>query len=184
MKGLPRTLLFVESVWAFGSGLFLPIFAIFSSQVGGDITDAGFAAAIFIAVTSLLEYPIGKLLDYFHNHHNQKWFLVADYFLEAMVFFGYIFVSNKYELFALQIVLGLANALGDPAWEALYDESTPNHKAGSYWASSHMIIGLATAVAIALGGMLATEYGFKPIFFAGGCISLLAAVLTIAKIRR
>lgn len=184
MNSLPRTLLIVESVWAFGSGLFLPIFAIFSSQVGGDITDAGFAAAIFIAVTSLLEYPIGKMLDYYRLHHNQKWFLVADYFIEALVFFGYMFVSNKYELFALQIVLGVANALGDPAWEALYDESTPDRKAGSYWASSHMVIGLATAVAIAFGGVLAATYGFTPIFFAGGCISLFAAVLTAVKIRR
>jgi MFS family permease len=183
MRGLPRTLLLVESVWAFGSGLFLPIFAIFSTQVGGDITDAGFAAAIFIAVTSLLEYPIGILLDRMVAHHKQKWFLVADYALEAIVFFGYMFVTNKFELFALQTVLGVANALGDPAWEALYDESTPKRRAGSFWARSHLFIGMATAFAIALGGMLAEQYGFAPIFFAGGCISLVAAILTIIRIK-
>ncbi len=180
MKNLTHLLLLVESIWAFGSGLFLPIFAIFSNQVGGDIADAGFAAAIFLAVTSTLEYPIGKMLD----RYNEKWFLVADYAIEAAVFFGYIFVTNKYELFALQIVLGISNALGDPAWESLYGKAAPNEKSGSHWASSHMFIGYATAIAIAFGGIAATNYGFKPIFFAGGCISLVAAVLAAVKIRR
>lgn len=77
-----KSLLSAESVWSFGAGLFFPIFAIYSSRVGGDILDAGIAAAIFIFVTSLLEYPIGKALD----RYKEKWFIVSDYFLEAVVF--------------------------------------------------------------------------------------------------
>jgi hypothetical protein len=48
MEKVAKILLAAESVWAFGSGLLLPIFAIFSERVGGDILDAGVAAAIFL----------------------------------------------------------------------------------------------------------------------------------------
>ena len=59
--------------------------------------DAGIAAAIFLAMLSTLQYPLGKLLDMVC----EKWFIVAAYFLSGMVFIGYAFVSDKYELFVL-----------------------------------------------------------------------------------
>ena len=40
MNKIAKILLGAESVWAFGSGLFLPIFAVFSEAVGGDILAA------------------------------------------------------------------------------------------------------------------------------------------------
>ena len=124
---LVRILYGVESIWAFGSGLFLPIFAIFSEQVGGDITDAGIAAALFLFATSTIAWPVSIYLDRF----NKKWFIVADYFLEGVVFLGYAFVTTKYQLFGLQILLGIANSIGDPAWESLFDNAIPKKSAQS-----------------------------------------------------
>ncbi|MDD5146265.1 MAG: MFS transporter [Candidatus Pacebacteria bacterium] len=147
MRKIARLLLTVESIWAFGSGLFLPIFAIFSQQVGGSILDAGIAAAIFLFATSVLEWPVGKLLD----KYREKWFIVLDYFLEALVFIGYIFVANKWQLFGLQVMLGIANAVGNPSWESLYDRHTPAKGSGSSWASSYFYSGCFTALGILLG---------------------------------
>jgi DHA1 family quinolone resistance protein-like MFS transporter len=175
-----KTLLTTESIWSFGAGLFFPIFAIFSSEIGGDITDAGIAAAIFILVTALLEYPIGKLLDKYH----EKYFIVADYLLEACVFIGYIFVENIWELFLLQVVLGFANAIGDPAWESLYGRSTPHKKSGSSWANSHFYIGIFNAVGIVIGSYLVALYGFQSVFALGAVFSGFAGVLALMYIKK
>jgi MFS family permease len=175
-----RTLLSAESIWSFGAGLFFPIFAVFSSSVGGDITDAGAAAAIFIFVTSVLEYPIGKLLDKYH----EKLFLVTDYLLEGIVFIGYIFVQNIYQLFILQVILGIANAIGDPAWESLYDRSTPNEKSGSAWANSHFFIGIFNAIGILLGSYLVSLYGFSSVFLLGAIFSFIACGISIYFIKK
>ncbi len=172
-------LLVSESLWSFGAGLFFPIFAIFSEQVGGDITDAGIAAGIFILVTSLAEYPVGKLLDRF----DEKWFIVADYVLEALVFVGYIFVGNVYQLFALQAVLGIANAIGDPAWESLYDKQTPEVGSGSAWARSHMVTGVFNAGGIMAGALIVHTYGFDSVFALGAAFSLVAALIAIRYIK-
>jgi len=179
-KKIVQTLLAVDSVWSLGVGLFFPIFAIFSSQVGGDITDAGTAAAIFIFVTSILEYPIGKLLDHFH----EKYFLVFDYLIEGIVFIGYIFVDSIYELFILQILLGIANAFGDPAWESMYDKSTPINKSGSAWANAHFFVGIFNAIGIILGSYIVSIYGFSSVFFIGAVLSFLASGLAAYYIKK
>lgn len=175
-----RTLLVSESIWSFGSGLFFPIFAIFSSQVGGDILDAGIAAAIFLFVTSVLEYPIGKLLTKYH----EKYFIVADYFLEACVFIGYIFVTNPTQLFILQAILGLANAIGDPAWESLYGKSSTKKDSGKSWADSHMYVGIFNAFGILLGAFLVNSHGFKSVFLLGAIFSVVAGIISAKYIKR
>jgi len=170
-----RILLISESFWSFGAGLFFPIFAVFSTQIGGDITDAGIAAAIFILATSVLEYPVGKLLDRYH----EKFFIVADYFLEAVVFIGYIFVQNIWQLFALQILLGIANAIGDPAWESLYGRSSPKKHSGSMWANSHLYIGIFNAIGILIGSYLVSMYGFSSVFVLGAVFSTIAGLFAL-----
>lgn len=174
-----RTLLAAESLWSFGAGLFFPIFAIFSANIGGDITDAGIAAAIFAFVTSVLEYPIGKLID----KYREKVFIVSDYFLEAIVFVGYIFVQNTFQLFALQVLLGIANAIGDPAWESLYGRSTPHKKSGSSWANSHFFVGVFNAAGILIGAYLVDSYGFSSVFVLGAVFSFTAGVLAMRYIK-
>lgn len=178
-NSVARVLLLAEEFWSFGSGLFLPIFAIFSEQIGGDITDAGIAAAIFLFATSTLEIFVGPMLDKF----KEKWFLVADYVLEAIIFLGYFFVDNKWELFALQLFLGIANAIGDPAWESLYSRYAPEKRSGKHWAFSHLYIGYASALGILLGSILVNYLGFKMVFLLGSLFSLISAIITAIKIK-
>lgn len=180
MNKIAKILLVTESFWIFGSGLFLPIFAIFSQKVGGDILDAGIAAGLFLIVTATMEWPIGKFLDKF----KEKWFIVADYFLEGFVFVGYIFVDNIWSLFVLQILLGIANAIGDPAWESLYDKNTGVKSSGRAWAYSHMYPGYFAAIGILAGSFLVKLYGFNLVFLLGAGFSFLAGVLAIIFIKK
>lgn len=178
-NGAARTLLLVESFWCFGSGLFLPIFAIFSERVGGDIIDAGIAAAIFLFANSTLQIFIGSWLD----KYREKWFLVADYILESLIFLGYFFVDNKWELFILQLFLGIANAIGDPAWESLYSRHSPENHSGRHWAFSHLFVGYASAFGILIGCFIVSSFGFRTVFLLGSVFSLFAALITVLKIK-
>lgn len=179
MNKLTRYLLLCESIFSLGAGLFLPIFAIYSQEIGGDITDAGIAAGIYVLVTSTLQLPVGKYLDKFPK----KWFLATDYLLEAIVFFGYAFVTNSYQLFFLQIFLGIATAVGDPAWEALFGDSIQNKNAGKLWSLYHFFSGYATAVGIFIGAFLADLYGFDSIFIIGGVFCVIAFVVTVMFVK-
>jgi MFS family permease len=175
MEKIAKILLASESVWAFGSGLFLPIFAIFSEQVGGDILDAGIAAALFLLVTSMMQLPLGIWLD----KVKEKWFLVFCYFLTALVFLGYAFVHNKWELFALQIVFGVAIAVGDTAWDSMFDRSTDDRRSGRSWSMYHMLAGFATAFGIIIGASIVHFYGFPVIFIVGSVFAFIAGMVAV-----
>ena len=173
MNKIVKILLGAESVWAFGSGLFLPIFAVFSEKIGGDIIDAGIAAALFLLVTSSLQLPLGTWLDRF----KEKWFLVFCYFLTALVFLGYAFVENKWQLFALQIIFGIAIAVGDTAWESMYDRNTEESRSGKFWALYHLCAGYTTALGIMIGSTIVHFYGFAAVFTIGSVFACAAGII-------
>ena len=173
MEKVAKILLLAESVWAFGSGLFLPIFAIFSERVGGDILDAGIAAALFLLATSTMQLPLGAWLDKL----KEKWFVVFAYFLTAFVFLGYAFVANKWELFILQIIFGVATAVGDTAWDSMYDRHTEESRSGRLWARYHSLAGYATALGIIIGAAAVHFYGFSIVFIAGSLFAFAAGMI-------
>ena len=174
-----RLLLLSEMVWSFGIGLFFPIFAIFSERVGGQIIHAGIAAAIFIFVASLFEYPIRVYIGNFH----EKWLIVASYLLEALIFVGYIFVSHINELFVLQVFLGIASAIGKPAWKSLYRRSVPQHASSEIWEMSHMVIGITKAASILIGVYIITQHSFDVVFGLAAILSFLAAIIAAIFIK-
>ncbi len=180
MDRIAKILLTAESIWAFGSGLFLPICAIFSQKVGGDILDAGIAAALFLIATSTLEWPLGRVLDKYH----EKWFIAIAYFLTGFIFIGYAFVTNKWELFVLQILLGVASAIGDPSWEALYDKHTADSRSGSSWSFYHMFSGYAAAFGVLIGAGLVHFFGFDLVFILGAVFAFLAGLTSAVFIKK
>ncbi len=122
---------------------------------------------------------VKRLLD----KYKENWFLVADYFLEGFIFIGYAFVENKWQLFALQVFLGLASALGDPSWESLFDRHTPNRRSGSSWALSHFFPGCLTAFGIILGTYLIRGFGFKTVFLLGSIFAFAAGIVSLLSIK-
>lgn len=79
--------------------------------------------------------------------------------------------------------MGIANAIGDPAWESLYSRFAPNNHSGKHWAFSHLYIGYASALGIVLGCVLVDYFGFRTVFLLGSLFSLVAAIITAFRIK-
>ncbi len=169
-------LLLAEFVFTLGAGLYGPIYAIFVQKIGGDILDAGIAWALFLITMATLEIPIGRLID----KHSKKLFLAAGYLIASAAIFGYIFVSNIWELFFLQIISGIAFALGDPAWDAWFSSVTPRKEKGFDWALYHASTGYGQGFAAIAGGALAQFIGFQLLFLAGGTIAIFSFFILLS----
>jgi MFS family permease len=175
MKKIVLLLIFVDIIFTFGAGLYGPIYAIFINQIGGDILEAGIAWSIFMIVMGTLEIPFGKLVD----RYNKKLFLFISYALATLVIFAYIFISSVLELFILQIVVGIAFAIGDPAWEAWFSGAISRKERGFSFATFHALSSYSQAAAALIGGILAQFIGFKFLFIVGGIIGLMSVFLTL-----
>lgn len=161
-------LLLAEFIFVFGSGLYGPIYAIFVQGIGGDIFEVGIAWAIFLIAMATLELPFGRLID----RYGQKAFLAPCYLIAAAAIFGYIFVQDTIQLFFIQLVMGIAFAMGDPAWDAWFSNSIPKGKMGFDWALYHTTTGYGQGAAAIVGGAIAQFIGFNYMFMLGGILAV------------
>lgn len=175
MKKTIRLLLIQNSFFEFGAGVFGPIYAIFVEKVGGNILDAGIAWAIFLISIGLFEMLVSKYID----SYKSKNILIATSTLYSIVIFSYIFVSNVYQLFILQLIAGIILAVDNPAWSSWYAKLQKDGKRGHDFALMYMSNNLARGFAVLIGAAIAQFFGFKVIFALSAVFVLLGALFII-----
>lgn len=170
-----KTLLLASSMFMLAGGLFGPIYAIFVEEIGGNLLDAGIAYSAFAIASGALIFFISRWED--HIKHQEK-LVVAGYVLSCLGFIGYLLIRNPIDLFLVQIIFGMGEAVGTPAYDGLYSKHLEKGKFVSEWglweSMSYMIIGVSAAS----GGFLATLYGFRFLFMVMLCLSLLGLVVS------
>jgi MFS family permease len=172
MNKTEKVLLGGASFWWLGEGMFGPLFAVFAGRVGGNILDITWAWAIYLVVTGLLEMVIGRVSDKIGHAK----LMVAGYALNALFTFCYLLIHSPHALFLVQAGLGLALALADPTWDALYAKNEDRRRAGFTWGLEHGTEQLITAGAIIIGGLIVSHYSFTALFVIMGIIQAVGAI--------
>ena len=168
-----RLLLGISFLTTFAESMLVPMYAAFSEKVGGSILDAGIAFATFSMATGVFIILIGTR-PYFQRH--VKSFLILGFLAAACCDISYIFVQNRWQLFAAQVVAGLATGLIEPAWDSLFTDDIEDSSAKhwSIWAGgTHLLAGVAALV----GGVIVAYLSFKTLFLTMGFIDMIATVL-------
>lgn len=170
-----KILLLGANIWYFGEGMMGPLFAIFAEKVGGDILDITWAWATYLIITGILYIVVGRLLN---NKEYKEKAMVFGYALNALFTFGYLFVHSPIQLFLVQAGLGIAEAIGTPAWDALYAKNQTEEMDSYAWGLSTGQSQIVTGIAFALGGVITHFISFEALFITMGCIQVAAAIVT------
>ena len=168
-----KILLRAAALWWFGEGLLGTFFAPFVQEIGGDILDISFAAALYYAMIGVLTYFVGRLSDRFVR---KEVLLVAGGALNALFTFGYLFVSKPAHLFAVQAGLGFASALASPPWTALFAKYEVKESSGYTWGLRQAFEMFAIAGAILIGGLVIKYASFTALFISMGIVQTAAAI--------
>lgn len=97
---------------------------------------------------------------------------------------GYIFASNPIQLFIVQGILGVAVAIMNPTFEAIFSGSLDRGKESREWSLWEGSINIVYAGAALFGGVIAELYGFKILFIVMTVASGLAAAAATFLLRR
>lgn len=170
-----RILLTGANIWYFGEGMMGPLFAVFAEKVGGDILDITWAWATYLVMTGLLYILVGRLLN---NKPYQAKAMILGYSLNALFTFGYLFVQSPLQLFLVQAGLGMAEAIGTPAWDALYAKSHSEEMDSYAWGLSTGQSQIVTGIAFGIGGLITHFISFEILFITMGSIQVIAALAT------
>ena len=170
---------FLNSGW----GMMGPVFAIFiakniavgSFSQGAEI--AGFSALCFWGVKSLLQIPIGRYLDKNHGEIDDFWFMLIGTFMMAFVPIGYLFSSQPWHIYALQVFYAIAASINFPSWSAIFTRHIDEGKEAVEWGTHSTVSGLGVGIAGGIGGVAVGYLGFNAVFIFVSLFSLLAACL-------
>ena len=164
-----------------GWGLIGPIFAIFITQQikGGSLVAVGFIAATYWFIKSIAQPFIAHFLDVKKGEGDDFKFLIYGLFLANLVPLGYIFVTQLWHVFLLEIIRGLCMACVIPSWAGIFTRHIDKGWEAFSWSIESTGIGFAAAFSAAFGGILVTFLGFKAVFILvsffglGSCLLLL-----------
>lgn len=165
-----RLFLAMETFFVLALGMLGPIYAIFVQGIGGDILDAGISWAIYMIVSGMGIYIMGKFHD---KIQRDKLFIILGYSLVSIGYLGYYFVSNIIELFMVQVVLGLSSVISVPAMYSFYTKYLEKGRFASQWATWDALYKGLQGVTALIGAFLAKTYGFKALFLAMFFLSLI-----------
>lgn len=172
-----RLLLWSSNLWSLGEGLLGPLFAVFAQSIGGNILDITWAWSIYLGMTGVLTIVFGRVSDRIWQWCGRERLLVGGYALNALCTFGYLFVHTTKGLFLVQAGLGVALALSNPTWTALYARYSPGEKTAGYtWGLVAGEQRLILAVAVVLGGYIVNTYSFSTLFLAMGMVQIVATL--------
>lgn len=165
---------------AFGS--FAPIFAIFlTTQIeGGNVQVAGFATAAYWISKSFLQLPIARFLDKTDGEKDDFYALFIGYLLGSFSIFLYLFASEPFHIYLIEAFLGVSMAVAVPAWYGIFTRHIDHNHTSFEWSlESVFSVGIATALSGALGGIIATQFGFNVLFIGAGILSLIGSFFVL-----
>lgn len=165
-------------------GLFSPIFALFIAfKITGDNAKAaevaGFAAMIYWIVKSFLQIPIGKYLDRNHGEKDDFWFMFLGHLITCITPFGYLFSTAPWHIYLLQVIQAIGMALLIPPWYAILGKHVDKGMEAYEWGLSSTVLGIATGITGAIGGIMVAVFSFELIFIIAGAINIFAALLLL-----
>ena len=150
-----------NSFFLLAAGMLGPIYALFVKDIGGDILAAGSSWATFMIVSGLGIFIMGKIQD---KIKKDKPVIIIGYALQSMGFLGYFFVADIFQLFVVQILLGISMVIHLPAYDSFYTKYLEKGKFASQWAVWESVYYTTTGIAALIGAFLVKMFGFKTLF--------------------
>lgn len=164
-----------------GFGLMAPLFAVFVNQqiIGGSLIVVGISEAIYLAIKSVLQLPIGILIDKVSGEKIDFYLALSGNFLIALSIALYVFAKTPLHIYLIQALMGLGGAISYPAWMGLFSRNMEQGRESFIWSVHSTFTELFSAGAAALGGVIATMFGFHSLFLVVAAASLVGTVLLI-----
>lgn len=173
-----RTLVIADFFTNAGFSVFAPVFAVFiTGQIqNGSMEVVGFGAALFQIFKSGLQIPIARFLDKDPGEYDDFLSLVFGSILLSTIPFWYLFATKAHHIYIIQSIYGIGAAFAIPPWYAMFSRHVDKMKENVEWSMDSISVGAGAAIAAALGGIIATRFGFQAVFIIAGFLAIFGAI--------
>jgi MFS family permease len=175
-------ILFISNgIFVFASTLLGPLYAILAEQFDADILSISFAWFLYMLSTTLFSFVVSKLGD---KVKEQEYLLVIGYAIRIISWILYIFTNNLYMFFAIQMLLGIGQAIGSPAFDAIFAIKLDKGFEINRYAKWQIIQNLSIAIASLIGGLIVNYLGFNILFMAMASLGIISIIIILIQPRK
>jgi len=160
----------------FIAGFMMPIWGDFVQHIGGDVRTAGNAIGIFSIIIGVLTFITGKIESRFRHDIS---FVVITQGVMTLCIIGYLFVAHPWQLYTIQVLLGIAGAFQVPALYALYHHHMPEEGATFYWGVWNGFYNISIGIGAFISAYLVHHFGFTTMFSVLALLSSACFFLTL-----
>jgi MFS family permease len=172
-----KILIFTQSIVFFASSLIFPFYILFLKNVGSSFSLFGLSYGIF-GLSSAVVY---LLLGRFSSQIESYYLLVWNCFGMSVVLLSFPHITTIYQVFGIQLLLGMFGALqkhGEKMLLAYYtDETNRGVKIGSY----HFWTTVFSSIAIICAGFLADYFTINFIFYFSSLLYFCSGIILYVK---
>lgn len=171
-----KSLFIGNSFFIFGGSLLVPVYALFADDIGASIQMTGLLFAAKFVANAVADVAVMRMGD-----HMGRTVAVyqASMVVRALSWIYIGFEPSLLSLLLVQIVTGLAEGFGTPAFSMLMAENLDKGKKMRQWAMWDLIKNPVIAVSSIAGGYIVNLYGFSWLFFLMGGLALLGSLWPI-----
>lgn len=162
----------------------VPIFAIFvvNNIQGGNVQIAASAFSVYLIVRVIVELVICRYLSGTSEKKRFQVTIIGMVFL-SLSYLGFALSHTVAPLFIFYGITGLGLGIASPAKNSIFTTHLDKNKEPTEWGIYDAVTFLGMAVAAALGGFIANQYGFPPLFFLASIVNLIGIIPYLLYIR-
>ena len=174
-----RWVVISQSIAILGSSLVFPFYLIFIKEVGGGFLQYGISYGLFTVSSALVHIFVGKLSDLV----GRKLFLLMGSWGMAVLLLFFPLVTEVWEVYVLQILLGIVGAMQKTSEKALLADVTDGGSRGASIGRYHFWTSIFSGGAVMLGGFIIDLFTLDIIFYLSSIILFVSGffILKIAE---
>jgi len=166
----------ISQSWVlFGSGLVFPFYLIFIREVGAGFSEFGLAYGLFMLSSALVHHWVGRESDKF----GRKVFLLVSAWGTAILFLLFPMVTSIWEVYILQVLLGVLGAMQKTSEKAMIADFTDGHARGKKIGSYHFWVSIFSGFAVIAGGFLIDIFTVDLIFYIGSVVLFISGMFVM-----
>jgi DHA1 family quinolone resistance protein-like MFS transporter len=172
VNNLIKILTFSDVLIVSGWGLINPIFAVYVTDhiEGGNIELVGLAVCVYWVLRASFQIPFSRFVDSHKGEVDDFLVMAVGSFLMSLMPFLYMFALKPVHVLLLQGVTGFASAMVSPGWLAIFTRHVEKDAEAQAWGFYNASVGYSIALASALSGFMAINFGYKTLYFIVGVI--------------
>ena len=178
-------MIYSDLLMSSGWGLIGPILAVFivKNVPGGDVRVAGISVGIYLILKSVLQIPIANYLDNNHGEKDDYLSLFLGTLLTAVSPIIFLFSTEVWHIYFAQVIHALGMAMAIPSWYAIFGRHIPKKREALCWGLDSSAMGLGGGIAGIVGGAIAGQFGFTPLFIGVTVLNVMAALLFLFMVK-